>query len=204
MLRQTITTTISPLRLIFWGGIICIFDLTLSQTRANDEGWKFDFINDFVGMLMITWGVFQLGKIDLHTRYLIAMKFVMTVAVLSSLDALHDHFIYDSPAFVSLLQSMLGALALAATVVFCVAMQWLCREADLRRSERSWRTTTLLYILIYLIPLGLIEGASAIAVVTGASFNLDLGLAGLLLLPVFCLPLIHFFVSTSRMKADAK
>lgn len=202
-MKQDIQATITPLRLIFWGGLVCVFDFTFSQT-VNGEGWKFDIINDFVGMLMITWSVFQLGKIELNDRYLVAMKFVRVVAALSCLDALQAHFIYDSPVIISLLLLVLGVLAMAATVVFCIAMQWLCREADLQRSERSWRTTALLFIFIYLIPLGLFYGASMIAILTESSFNINLGPAGLLLMPVFCIPLIHLFVSTSRMKVEAE
>ncbi|MFT6793632.1 MAG: quinol-cytochrome oxidoreductase complex cytochrome b subunit [Rubritalea sp.] len=201
--NQDIRATISPLRLVFWGGLICVFDFTFSQT-VNGEGWKFDIINDLVGMLMITWSVVQLGKIELHDRYRIAMNFVTIVATLSCLDALQAHFIYDTPTFVSFLLSVLGVLAMLATVVFCIAMQWLCREADLQRSERSWRTTTLLFIFIYLIPLGLFYGAAAIAIITEASFNINLGPLGLLLMPVFCIPLIHLFVSTSRMRSDVE
>ena len=70
-----IRRTILPLRLVFWGGLICVFDLTFSQT-VNGEGWEFDVLNDFVGMFMITWGVFQLAKIHVHERYCTATLFV--------------------------------------------------------------------------------------------------------------------------------
>jgi hypothetical protein len=196
-------TTVTPLRLIFWGGLICVFDFTFSQT-VNGEGWKFDIINDLVGMLMITWGVYQLGKISLHDRYRTAMLFVTVIAVLSCLDAFHGHFIYETPPLLSFLLSVLGALAVAATVVFCIAMRWLCSEAGLRRSKRSWRITTLLFVFIYLIPLGLFYCAAAIAIATKTSFNINLGPAGLLLMPVFCIPLIHLFISTSRMKNESQ
>ena len=201
--NRTPRTAITPLRLIFWGGLICVFDFTFSLT-TNGEGWKFDIINDLVGMLMITWAVFQLGKINVHERYRTAMLFVTVIAVLSCLDALHGHFVYDTPALVSFLLSVLGVLAVAATVVFCIAMRWLSSETGLQRSERSWRTTTLLFVIIYLIPIGLFYFAAAIAIATGTSFNINLGQAGLLLMPVFCIPLVHLFVSTSRMKADAE
>ena len=44
--RQIVT----PLRLIFWGGIICVLDFTVSDT-VNGHGWKVDLISDFVGKL---------------------------------------------------------------------------------------------------------------------------------------------------------
>ena len=201
--NQEIKATITPLRLIFWGGLICIFDLTISQT-VNGEGWKFDLINDFVGMLMITWGVHQLRKIDLHDRYRKAILFVTFIAVLSCIEALHGHLVYDTPPLVSFMLSALGAMTMAATVTFCLAMRWLCSEAHLQRSEQSWRTTTVLFVIFYLIPVGLFYCAAAIAIVTETSFSINLGPVGLLLLPVFCIPLVHLFVSTSRMKVDAE
>jgi hypothetical protein len=189
--------------MIFWGGLICVFDVKFSRT-VNGEGWKFDFINDLAGMLMITWGVYQLGKIAVHDRYRSAMLFVTVISFLSCFDALHSHFIYDTPTPLSFVLTVIGILAMAATVVFCMAMQWLCREAGLQRSEQSWKTTTVLFVCIYLIPLGLFYCAGAVALITGNSFNFNLGPLGLLLIPVFCLPLILLFLSTSRMKADAE
>jgi hypothetical protein len=190
------------LRLIFWGGLICVLDITFSEVR-NGEGWKFDILNDLVGMLMITWGVFQLAEITVHDRYRTAMGFVKVVAVLSCVEALHAHFIYDTPPLVVFLFLLLGIAAMVATVVFSVAMRWLSSEAGLLDSAASWRTTTLLFVVIYLIPLGLFYCAAAVATVTGESFHIDLGPAGLFLVPVFFIPVIHLFMSTSRMRAEA-
>jgi len=197
-----IRRTLSPLRLIFWGGLICVLDITFSET-VNGSGWKFDILNDFVGMLMITWGVLQLAEIAVHDRYRTAMSFVKVVAVLSCVDAFHAHFIYDTPPLIAFLLSILGIAAMIATVLFSVAMRWLSVEADLRYSAQSWRTTTFLFVLIYLIPLGLFYCAAAIAIATGTSFNINLGPAGLLLVPVFFIPVIHLFISTSRMGVEA-
>ena len=201
--NRDIQATILPLRLIFWGGLICIFDVTFSQT-VNGVGWKIDIFNDFVGMLMITWSVFRLGRIRFSDRYRTAMLFVQIIAVLSCISALHDHLIYDIHPLVSLLLSILGMLSMLALVVFCLAMVWLCREAVLLRSEKSWRITLLLFVFIYLIPLGLFHFAAVIAFVADFSIYIDLGPAGLLLLPVFCIPIVFVFISTSRMKTDAE
>jgi hypothetical protein len=62
----------------------------------------------------------------------------------------------------------------------------------------------LLFVLIYLVPLGSFYLLSMAAAVTGRSFNFDLGPAGLLVLPVFAVPLVHLFVSTSRMRRAAE
>jgi hypothetical protein len=198
----TLPPITAPLRGIFWGGLLCVLDFHISST-SNGEGWRFDFLNDFVGMLTITWAVFRLSRIEVEPRYAIAMGFLKIVAVLGCVKALHGHLIYDTPLLISLLINLQGFLAMAATVIFCVAMQWLSRHAGLERSAGSWRVTTILFIVVYLIPLGLFYLASLVATVTGQSFNLNLGIGGLVLIPVFLIPLVHFFVSTSRMRDES-
>ena len=179
-----------------------MLDIHISST-SNGEGWRFDFLNDFVGMATITWAVFRLARIEVEPRYAIAMGFLKIVAVLGCVKALHGHLIYDTPLLISLLVNLQGFLAMAATVIFCVAMQWLSRHAGLDRSAGSWRVTTILFIVVYLIPLGLFYLASLVAIATGQSFNLNLGIGGLVLIPVFLIPLVHFFVSTSRMRDES-
>lgn len=201
--REDVAGTIAPLRFVFWGGLLCILDFSISS-KVNGEGFKFDILNDFVGMLLITHGVFKLAAVQVHDRYSSAMGFVKIVAVLSTFKALHDHLIYRTPEVLSVLFALLALAELIAVVVFCVAMRWLSSEAQLDYPARSWTTTIWLVTLIYLIPLGFFYAAGAVAVLTGTSFNINLGPAGLLLLPVFCAPLIHLFMSTSRMKSEAE
>lgn len=196
-------SAVSPLRWIFWGALICLVDLTYSQT-VNGVGWKFDFANDAVGVLIILWGTSRLARIRVHDRYRSALGFVKVTAFFSLLDAIHAHFIYNTPAAVALFFSLVNAAEMVATVVFCVAMRWLGEAAGLQRSAKSWKITTLLFVIIYLIPLGSLSCAAAIAIALRSPFHLDLGPAGLWLMPVFAAPLIHFFVSTTRMKADAQ
>lgn len=193
---------LGPLRAIFWGALLCLFDLSVSETSVG-EGWRFDFLNDFVGMLTIAWAVFRLAAIKVDERYSIALGFVKIVAVCGCVVALHRHVICDMPPLISVLDDLYDFLSMAAIVIFCVAMQWLSRHGGLARSKRSWRFTTLLFIVIYLLPLGLLHLASLAATLTGESFHLDLGPAGLLVLPVLFIPLVHFFISTSRMRDEA-
>jgi len=46
--------------------------------------------------------------------------------------------------------------------------------------------------------------AGMFAMLTGNSFHFNLGLTGLLLPPVFIVPVVHLFVSTSRMKRECE
>ena len=165
--REDVAGTIAPLSFIFWGGLLCILDFTISS-KVNGEGFKVDLLNDFVGMLLITYGIFKLSAVQVHDRYSSAMGFVKIVAVLATLKALHDHLIYRTPEMLSVLFALLGLAELIAVVVFCVATRWFSREAQMENSARSWTTTIWLVTLIYLIPLGFFYAAGAVALSSDA------------------------------------
>lgn len=199
--HHEVKEAVKPLRILFWGGILCVFDINVSSI-VNGEGFKLDFLNDFVGMLMITYGVFKLSKIFISNSYQKRMLFVKVISVFCCIDAFHGHLIYKSPEIFSYMGSILGLCSLIAMIVFCNSMLELSKSADLLESVSKWTTTRLLFILIYLLPLGLFYLAGLIAMLTGESFNINLGPAGLLLLPVFFIPLFFIFKSTSVMKRE--
>jgi hypothetical protein len=203
MNEHSIGRAINPLRLIFWGALICLFDLTFSQT-TNGTGFKLDLLDDAVGTLMIAIGVFQLKTLSMADRYRILLTFVQVVSALAVLDAVRDHFVFPVSQAISFAHNLFGLATLAAIVAFCVAMRWFCEEASMFDPARSWRVTTVLFLVIYAVPLGLFYAATAVAVASETSFHFDLGPAGLLLLPVFVIPLVHLFISTSRMKRAAE
>jgi len=199
MNEYTLRRAITALRMIFWGGLLCIFDITYSQT-TNGRGFKFDILNDVLGTVLIAIGVFWLGAMPVHSRYKTIMKFVQVGAILAVLDAILDQFIMPLPPAVSMILSLIGLVTLVAIVSFCVAMRWFCEEAHLFEASRSWLVTTVLFVVIYLIPLGLLRVIIVLATASGKSFNINLGPEGLLLLPIRVIPRIHLFISTSRMK----
>ena len=189
--------------MIFIGGLICIFDLSFSST-FNGSGWKFDLFNDFVGMVMVTWGVFKLAEFAVGDHYNKAMRFVKIVVVLICIDELHNHFVYQPPSMVVFLDVLLAIAGLVAYIVFCKSMQWLCACAELNRSEKSWKVTMWLFIIIYAFPLGLFYVYSLFALITENYFHFNLGAAVVVLIPVFCVPVVHLFVSTVRMKTNLR
>ena len=66
--------------------------------------------------------------------------------------------------------------------------------------------TFLLFVIIYALPLGVLSILALISLITDRPpLQVNLGAPGLLLLPLFIVPLVHLFVSTSRMRrvADA-
>jgi hypothetical protein len=194
---------ITPLRLIFWGALLCLFDFSFSST-TNGEGFKFDILNDLLGMILITVGVIRLGGIEVTHTYSKGMTFVKVVSVISTIEALIDHWVFRAPEGWAFFWTLFGLFRLAAIIVFCLSMRLVCREENLAEPSRSWHTTTMLFVIIFVLPLGFFYIAALVAMVTGESFNIDLGPAGLLLLLIFAIPIIHFFVSTSRMAKAAK
>lgn len=200
MQREDVSRAVLPLRLVFWGGVICVIDINIAS-----GGVRFDIVNDALGMLLITIGVFALASVEVHDRYAGTMAFVKVMSVLALIEAVLSHIaVRGMPTALVVAQVLLALASLAAIVAFCVAMRWLCEAAPLDAVAASWRTTTILYVVIYVIPLGLFYGASLIAIILRESFHVDLGPAGLMLVPVFLVPLVHFFVSTSRMAHAAE
>jgi len=185
---------VTALRLIFWGGIICVLDFKYNG---------FDIINDVIGAIMIAWGVFRLSNLGVHRHYHVAMLFVMIISILYIAEAIIAHFHYRIPGPIAFVMHFYGIAKMLATVVFCVAMLWLCIAAGLPRSEKSWKITMILFGAIYLIPWGLLHFVWIVCLITGKRFSFNIGPAALLILLVFIVPLIHLFISTSRMKTEA-
>jgi hypothetical protein len=199
---QHVHAAVTPLRLIFWGGLLWIFDVSFSST-VNGEGWRFDLLNDTLGAILITIGVFRLAAAPVGGRFRAVMTFVKVVAVASVVETALKHLVFAHPAPLAFALGALSLAQLAATILFCLAMRWFCDAAAIPPVARSWRVTFLLFATIYALPLGLLYLASLFALMTGGTFHLNLGVGGLLLLPVFAVPLVHLFVSTSRMKRAA-
>lgn len=172
--------------------------------RRNGQGLKFDVLSDLLGTILIAVGVFRLSAFPVHDRYATAMKFVQVISVLAVLDAIRDHFIMPLHPVVQLVLSLYGLITLAAIVGFCIAMRWFCEATNLLEASRSWSTTTRLFVMIYLVPLGLFYVIAAGRIASGTSFDLNPGPADLVCLPVFVIPFIHLFMSTSRMKRAAE
>lgn len=204
---MNIKQTILPLRLIFWGGLLCVFDLTISETVSHSgriiSGIRFDFLNDFVGMLMITYGVNRLAHCRLALDYQRSMQFILICCLLNCLTALAWHFILQPIAIYSVLLGGLGLATLVSTVLFCNCMENLSIEYQLTKAALSWRKTRLLVILLWVIPLGILYLSGVYATISGEAFNLDLGVLTLPVLLGMVVPLVYLFVSTSRMQREA-
>lgn len=202
MQRHPISRAVAPLRCVFWGGLICVFDITYS-VWSGGRGFRIDVLDDAVGALLIAVGVFRLGALPADGRYVAAMVFVRLVAFLAVLDEIRAHVAVQVSTPEFFLLHVFGFVSMLAIVVFARAMRRLCEIHRLHDAASSWSVTTILFVIVYLLPLGLFYGLGAVAIAAGESFRVDLGPAGLVAMPVFAIPLIHLFVSTSRMKRAA-
>src|SRR5688572_29645676 len=172
----------TPLRLIFWGGLLCLFDFSFSS-QSNGHGFQFDILNDLVGMALITVGVFRILGLRLDEKRRGMLLFVAVVSVVSTAEALLDHFIFPRHELFFWLATLIGLAELTAILFFCVVM----------------KSTFLLFLFILVIPLGSLHLIGIVTTITGSGFSVNLGLEAILVLIVFFIPFIHFLVSTSRM-----
>src|SRR5262245_788226 len=108
---------VGPQRLVFWGGLICLLDF-----RVN----RFDLLNDVLGMVLITAGVFRLGRIPVARSYSRAMGFVKLVAVLSTIQSFLDQFGIDKPPGMQFLWACFGLVEIAAGAAFCLSRRLVC------------------------------------------------------------------------------
>ena len=194
-LRRAVT----PLRLIFWGALICLIDIDL-KIRIGGGPSKFDLLDDFVGMILITVGVFRLAALDRGPGYSGPMTFAKIVSSISMIKELLDHWSFETGEAWGFCCSLISFAELAAVLLFCRSMRVLCEWNGLGEAAQSWHTTFMLYVVLYALPLGGLYLFSLIVKLSGKSYNVDVGVAALLFLAVLFVPLIHFFVSTSRMK----
>lgn len=201
---RDIQAAITPLRLVFWGGLLCLIDIHSTWNIAG-QVWKIDVISDVIGTLMIAWGAFRLSMLSVDGWYRAAMTLVLTVASVAILVALHDHFVYEQPQWILGALLVASVVGLIASAAFCMAMRRLSAAADLEHSERSWRTTMQLVVFISLIPMGLVYAAGALATLVDetSAFQVPPSLASIVALAQI-VPLIHFFVSISRMAREAE
>jgi hypothetical protein len=197
--------TVGALRLVVFGGLLCIFDVTyssISRHRGTYDGWRFDFLSDTVGVAMILAGLYRLMKLKVPGNYKSRLTFVSVVAWCSLAATIVKHRVFESPEAWSIALHVLSLVRLAAIVVFCSAMVQLGSHWRLPRAQASFQRTRLLFLLLYVAPLTVVElwiwtdgfgSGSELKVETGWAF---------VLVAILAIPLVHLFVSTSRLRGE--
>jgi hypothetical protein len=153
-------------------------------------------------MLLITIGVGKLVGLQVSARYHSAMLFIFCMAILSLIKSVIIQFGSVDKGSIAILLLIGSLVSLVATVIFCGCMREICMKAGLESAGNSWKATRTLFIIIYLIPLGACYLIFLPYMIMGKTLHYN-GAWVLLLIPIFFFPLIHLFVSTSRMKRSA-
>ena len=66
-------------------------------------------------------------------------------------------------------------------------MRWMCDAHGLPEASRSWRTTLILFLVVWVIPLGGVQIAVLVAMATGSPWQMDFGPAVILFVPLVLL-----------------
>lgn len=196
-------SAVRPLRWIFWGGLLCAFDLQYAS-ETDGHGWKVDLLNDVVGLALVVAGLVRLLAVRVHDRYATVLRVCIAVAALALLDAGREHFLRPWPRPVVVASEGVRLLGFVATVLFCVAMRWLCDAYGLRDASRSWRTTMILFLVVWAVPLGGLQLLLWTSILAEVTWSVAFGPGFVLLALVMAVPLVHFFVSTTRTARAAE
>lgn len=177
---------------------MCAVDITVKS-----GGTRFDILNDAVGKVLITLGVLRLWAIPVAGSYRKGMGLVTAVSCLSTLKTVAREMGFQKPPDLEFLWTVWEFAEIGAVLLFCFAMRLLCRRTDLARPERSWSTTSILFLVFYALPVAGMDVMSLVSRATGQQLSIDVGSWAWIIL-VILLPWIHLFISTSRMKRAAQ
>ena len=183
---------------IFWGTLLCVLDLSISS-ESNGFGFKFDFLNDVVGAVLIASGISELRPVLKNPDYSAIIGFCYPPALLGIISAILEHFIVPWPAPLKLVAVGFSFWCSVAIFRFCLAMQLLCEAASLLDAAASWRFSRSFYLVLVLIPKTFFEFWNSLAIVTGQSWNVDIGPLAFAFLILF-LPIIHILLSIARTR----
>jgi hypothetical protein len=146
---------IVPCRLIFWGIIICAVGISVET---------FDIFNDFIGMLLILWGVVLLFRVPISRRYQRRMSFLVVIAILSTIMAFYGAIVLPlKPAWLPPPGNIVFALfffcafvSLVSMLMFFRCMKEYCAVMNWERPLASWRFSARMTMYGVLIPFAIL------------------------------------------------
>lgn len=184
---------------VFWGTLICVLDFHFSST-VNGSGFRFDVLNDVIGTVLIAWGIGQLAPLLAAPDYTQIMRFCYVVAVIAVLDAMREHIITPWPPPLRMVFIMFGFVSLIAVYCFCGAMRTFCLAGLLLEPAESWNFSRLLFLILNLIPGGILAGLSLLAAASGNRAHFNIGPIAIVLVIAAFVPLIHILISIWRTR----
>ena len=205
---MNIKQAITPLRMIFWGGILCVLDFSISSSHSVNghvrTGFRFDLLNDFVGMILITIAVVKLAKFRVDSSYRKQMLFVFICCLLGCVKSFFGHFIFPTSSVLTFLSSSTGIASLLAAILFATAMSNLASHHGMFNSESNWLFTRLLMFIFWCVPIGFSNMLAIAYLLTGNKFFFGIGILIIPVLLLMLVPLVHLFISTSKMRIEAE
>lgn len=200
---------VKNLNLIFWGILIVIFDLTISST-LNGIGFKFDFINDLVGSVMIFMGLYKISKIELlKTSFNSKMNYCLIASGFHIVYSISNFFIYPVSDYVDTLKNVINLFIDWGLVSFAGAMIILTRETALKTSLNRWIIAKKLFFWIYFLPFVILNLITEILFYTKKyhfSWSSELGLkesvGSILIIALLLVPIIYGLFTIHIMKKE--
>ena len=199
-----VLSAIWPLRLVFLGGLLCTMDYVALRGRH----WQFDLLNDVLGMVLIAVGVSRLARLPVHPpwsdHYGAAMRWARAVALIGVAEASMGHVVFAHPPLLDIALAGFRIVQLGTMLLFCVSMRWLCARAELPAARRQWDIATGFFVVLWLIPLGVMFYTEFLTLMAGRPAVRDLGAARYALQAVLAVPFVSLYLATSRLTTEAK
>ncbi len=205
--KDQVLSAIRPLRLVFWGGLLCVIDAP-PLAFGGPVPLRLDVLNDAAGMILVAVGVFRLARIRVHPpwndHYGATMRWVRAVAMVGVAEAIVAQIVFSRPPLLEICLAGFRIVQVGTMVLLCLSMRWLCAEAGLPSARRSWDFTTGFFVCVWLIPLGLAFYFDFLALMSGKSSARDLGAAAYVIQAILAAPFVSLYVSTSRIAGEVR
>ncbi|GAG16080.1 unnamed protein product [marine sediment metagenome] len=204
--RDDILGAVRPLRLVFWGGLLCALDAPIAWV-SDGWGWRLDVLNDALGMVLIAVGVTRLGRIAVdepwRDRYGSAMRVVKLVALLGVAEAVLGHFVFPHPPGLDVFLAIYQLTQLAAFVLYLLSVRRLCAKATLAGAARAWSTTLVLFVGSYAVPAMSYYYSTYLTLLGHGRDRSDPRLLAVLGQALMAIPMIHMAFAISRTAREA-
>ena len=182
------------------GGFLCLIDLKytrLNRSGTSVSGWRFDFLNDTLGVALILYGLKEFWSAPFGEKFNWLIRGACLIACVSLLLTFVEYRVFKVPDWWVAIRNIWGMVRLAGVVMFCHAMVLMAEVMGLNRSLRSWKFTERMFWFLYVLPLG-----AAYVVSFGAVLKLWKGLQSestlltVSVLGLLALPLLSMIRST--------
>jgi hypothetical protein len=137
--------------MIFWGGIICIFDFNF-RLGFGGKSINFNILNDLIGVVLILFGIIILLNLDISKVFsyeiIVVAIFALSWFAAVFFSTLNEGF----HSFISPLWVYFRYLGPIGILVFCFSMLELSRRYCSELEVNSWKRTTFFFLFFAILP----------------------------------------------------